>query len=486
MGEIRDYFYAHLYQLKELLAINSIYDGETACAEMPYGKGPSAALDYMRQLALSDGFEVLEYDNQAIAIRRKGEEHAERIDIASHLDVVEVDGNWTRDPFKPEIIDGRLYGRGSCDMKTAAFESYLVLKKLTEENVPFQKELRIVYGCDEERTMNDMFHYVAKAGLPAFAYTPDGRFPMAIGEKGALMWRIKGQYKGSIIRKLEAGVQCNVISPKASVELAEDFDVELLKEKLAGIGKYELDGKRLTVYGRAAHCSMPPAGHSATVDLLYVLKDFDSLAANLYEIFKSPYGDTFGYQPLEILKDVLPEDLSASGDMEAAASKLFALYLSDQQQSAKIQGAFQKLFTNNLGVIRIAENGEIYAEVDGRYPYPLSSVELTKKLQKMCDYTVTLDYDSPPTMNSLDDPYIRILLDVYREKTGDHTEPFVSGGVSYSKVFGHCVTYGLDAGNSTSSMAHQADEYVEIEDAIKALEIYYEAVKRLVSARELT
>ena len=484
MGEIRDYFYAHLDQLKELLAINSIYDGDTVCAEMPYGKGPSAALDYMRQLALSDGFEVLEYANQAIAIRRKGEEHAERIDIASHLDVVEVDGNWSRDPFKPEIIDGRLYGRGTCDMKTAAFETYLVLKKLTEEKVPFNKELRIVYGCDEERTMNDMFYYVSKAGLPAFAFTPDGRFPMAIGEKGALMWRIRGQYEGSIIRKLEGGVQCNVISPKASVELADDFDVELLKPKLATISKYELDGKRLTVYGRAAHCSMPPAGHSATVDLLYVLKDFDKLADNLYEIFKSPYGDTFGYQPLETLREVMPEKLTGSDDMDTAVNRLFALYLSDEKQAGDIRNAFQKLFTNNLGIIRINEDGEIYAEVDGRYPYPLSSAELTEKLQKMCDYAVTLDYDSPPTSNSLDDPYIRILLDVYREKTGDQTEPFVSGGVSYSKVFGHCVTYGLDASKNTSSMAHQADEYVEIEDAIKALEIYYEAVKRLVSAGE--
>lgn len=38
--------------------------------------------------------------------------------LSGHTDVVPVDGQtWTSDPFKAEIRDGKLYGRGSCDMK---------------------------------------------------------------------------------------------------------------------------------------------------------------------------------------------------------------------------------------------------------------------------------------------------------------------------------------------------------------------------------
>jgi acetylornithine deacetylase len=38
--------------------------------------------------------------------------------LSGHTDVVPVDGqNWDSDPFRPEIRDGRLYGRGTCDMK---------------------------------------------------------------------------------------------------------------------------------------------------------------------------------------------------------------------------------------------------------------------------------------------------------------------------------------------------------------------------------
>ena len=38
--------------------------------------------------------------------------------LSGHTDVVPVDGqDWTLDPFKPEVRDGKLNGRGACDMK---------------------------------------------------------------------------------------------------------------------------------------------------------------------------------------------------------------------------------------------------------------------------------------------------------------------------------------------------------------------------------
>jgi acetylornithine deacetylase len=38
--------------------------------------------------------------------------------LSGHTDVVPVDGqDWSSNPFKPEVRDGKLYGRGACDMK---------------------------------------------------------------------------------------------------------------------------------------------------------------------------------------------------------------------------------------------------------------------------------------------------------------------------------------------------------------------------------
>src|SRR6201993_559991 len=38
--------------------------------------------------------------------------------LSGHTDVVPVDGqDWSSDPFKPEVREGKLYGHGTSDMK---------------------------------------------------------------------------------------------------------------------------------------------------------------------------------------------------------------------------------------------------------------------------------------------------------------------------------------------------------------------------------
>jgi len=51
-----------------------------------------------------------------VATRGQGSPH---FGFAGHLDVVPAGDGWSSDPFAPEIIDGRLVGRGANDMKSA-------------------------------------------------------------------------------------------------------------------------------------------------------------------------------------------------------------------------------------------------------------------------------------------------------------------------------------------------------------------------------
>lgn len=55
-----------------------------------------------------------------LAVRGTGGRH---FAFAGHLDVVPADGGWSGDAFQPRIEDGRIVGRGACDMKgsVAAF-----------------------------------------------------------------------------------------------------------------------------------------------------------------------------------------------------------------------------------------------------------------------------------------------------------------------------------------------------------------------------
>ncbi len=425
--------------LVKLLQIPSVYDEPTVCESMPYGQGVYDALCYMKELALKDGFDVVEYDNHAIAIRYR--QSSKRVDIVSHLDVVEPGNNWSYDPFAATIDDGKLYARGTQDMKTSAWLSYLALKLMRELHPEIDCEVRIVLGCDEERTMNDMRYYVEKAGKPDFAFTPDGYFPMGIGEKGALMWRLKGEYHG-LVEKLVGGVQCNVIAPSAYAIVSDCGYQERIENYLVASGiqgevKVENDKLRIDVVGKAAHCSRPDDGYNATCDLLevlgYCLEDewFQQMASCFY----SPYG------------------LGCDLDVEI-------------EPMGKL--------TMNLGVLRM-ENGTVYGEVDSRYPYGITSQELTNRLQASCPCLISLDYDDIPTLCQMDDLYVQAMLKTYRDLTQDNSEPMISGGVSYSKVFEHCVSFGLGR-IGEPMLAHQANEYIELEKIPMYLQIYYEAI----------
>ncbi|MFL5133740.1 MAG: M20/M25/M40 family metallo-hydrolase, partial [Microvirga sp.] len=69
--------------------------------------------------------------------------------LSGHTDVVPVEGqNWTTDPWTLTEKDGRLYGRGSCDMK--GFDA-LVLALVPEMvKAPLKRPIHIALSYDEE------------------------------------------------------------------------------------------------------------------------------------------------------------------------------------------------------------------------------------------------------------------------------------------------------------------------------------------------
>lgn len=446
MGEInfREEWEAHLPEFSALVQIPSVYDESSISPEAPYGKPVRAALDFMKALCQKEGFEIREYDGAAFSASWGS---GERVDVASHLDVVNITDDWDEDPFSGSEHDGYIHGRGTQDMKSGAFLSFLALKLAKDSGIVPKREIRLVYGSDEERTMEDMRLYVQKAGLPSFAFTPDGVFPMAIGEKGALMWVIKGKLPDCIF-SIDAGVQPNVIAPSAHAVLryVNLSDVERASSEL-GIPVFVSgteDALSVRTEGKAAHASRPEAGHSAISDLLRVLSFLtkDGLICRLADFFKDGY--------------------SSGTELECDLVPMGKLSL-------------------NLGVLTGAES-TLTALVDCRYPYGVSSHSLTKAVERAFpELSVELPYDDPPTYSPPEDPYISLLLQAYSEAVGHEAIPYISGGVSYSKVFGHCVAFG-SVGESSSPTMHQKNEKISEKDCISALEIYYRAIKKLAEA----
>ena len=88
------------------------------------GENNSSLINYCENILSKSGatsFKVFDADKKRVnlfaTLKAKKSNGKEPIILSGHTDVVPVSKGWSTDPFVAEIIDDKLYGRGSCDMK---------------------------------------------------------------------------------------------------------------------------------------------------------------------------------------------------------------------------------------------------------------------------------------------------------------------------------------------------------------------------------
>jgi succinyl-diaminopimelate desuccinylase len=82
--------------------------------------------------------------------RHAGSANAPAIHLNGHFDVVPTGNGWTRDPFGGEIVDGKLYGRGSCDMKAGIAAAVFAAEAIRRAGVTHLAPIEISGTVDEE------------------------------------------------------------------------------------------------------------------------------------------------------------------------------------------------------------------------------------------------------------------------------------------------------------------------------------------------
>ena len=107
-----------------------------------------------------------------------------------HVDVVTAEPleRWTSPPFAPEVRDGRLYGRGACDMKGGVASMLLATEVLRALEVPLRGDLIVSTVTDEESTGAGSLA-VAASGVRADGgiITEPTRLTAWLGTRGSLM-----------------------------------------------------------------------------------------------------------------------------------------------------------------------------------------------------------------------------------------------------------------------------------------------------------
>jgi acetylornithine deacetylase len=115
--------------------------------------------------------------------------------LSGHSDVVPVDGqDWTRDPWRVTEEGGRLYGRGTCDMK--GFVAQAVAAMVAAQSRPLKRPLQLALSYDEEvgcMAVADLARAMAGA-LPRAAAVIVGEptsHRVVTGHKGGLGFRVQ-------------------------------------------------------------------------------------------------------------------------------------------------------------------------------------------------------------------------------------------------------------------------------------------------------
>ncbi|MBM2290695.1 acetylornithine deacetylase/succinyl-diaminopimelate desuccinylase family protein [Sulfitobacter pseudonitzschiae] len=105
------------------------------------------------------------YPRWNIVARRDGAQTGECVHFNSHTDVVEVGQGWTFDPFGGAVADGKIYGRGACDMKGGLAASIIAAEAFIEEHPNFQGAIEISGTADEESGGYGGVAYLAEQGF---------------------------------------------------------------------------------------------------------------------------------------------------------------------------------------------------------------------------------------------------------------------------------------------------------------------------------
>lgn len=416
----------------------------------PFGKEVRSMLD----MALADceqmGFKTQNFDGY-IAHADLGEGSDEdALAILAHLDVVPEGDGWKYPPYGAVIENGRMYGRGTSDDKGPAVAALYAMKAVKDAGIPLRRKVRLILGCDEESGWEDIAHYNKVATMPRMGFSPDASYPIINIEKGICRLELHGvlSNEGLQVIAFNNGERPNVIPGRASALVVGDAatvaQAEAAAKKLDIPAEVQLTDKgvSITVTGISGHAAYPETARNANGEMLLLLREL------------GVQGD------LCLLADKIGLDYKGEG-LEISVSDGISGYL-----------------TCNLGIIRAGEGG-VYATLDIRYPVMTNPDMIIKNVSaSLPGMRVDAMEVKEPHHVPAGSELVQNLLDAYHEVTGYERKCLYTGGGTYARSLQEGVAFGASFPQD-EDLAHQANEYADIEGLYKNIKIFALAIVKL-------
>src|SRR3984957_16233440 len=99
-----------------------------------------------------------------VIARREGSRPGPCVHFNGHIDVVDPGAGWTLDPFEGVVKDGKVWGRGACDMKGGLAAAVIAVEALIDSGIDLPGALEISGTVDEESGGYGGVAYLAERG----------------------------------------------------------------------------------------------------------------------------------------------------------------------------------------------------------------------------------------------------------------------------------------------------------------------------------
>src|SRR5260370_21940702 len=123
----------------------------------------------------------------------------------AHQDPVPTD-NMTIDPFGGVVENGRLYGRGACDIKGGMAAMLGAFARLVRERPASAANLLIACTVDEEHTFLGVQHLVRRFRADAAVVAEPTQLQIVHAHKGAVRWHLHTTGRSCHSSRPELGV----------------------------------------------------------------------------------------------------------------------------------------------------------------------------------------------------------------------------------------------------------------------------------------
>lgn len=453
--DIQKYMPSIIDTIQNAVRIKTVED--TPVLGGPFGQGNKDCLEYVLSVAKSLGFRTVNLDGYC-GYAEIGE-GKDIVGIIGHLDVVPEGDGWTHPAYSGALVDGEIWGRGTIDDKGPIIISLYAIKALMDEGFDFKKRVRIIFGCNEETGSLCMEHYLKVDEPITYGVTPDSDFPVIFAEKSINNIQIKGKsthHGGARLVSLDGGIVINAVPDICTFTLdlsdvCADCTIKAICSALDKNGikhVYAQDGNLVTftVYGKAAHGSLPHLGVNAisyAIDALKGIVQDDFVALYNKHISTCVHGEKLG------------------------------CFAEDEHGKIAV----------NIGLCKV-ENGEYCIKINSRLPFNTDTEKMLAQIKdtlKDENAQVSLMSESQGFKIDPESDMIQLLLSAYRTVTGDtESKPICSAGGTYAREFNNCVAFGPEMKGYGEMIIHQPNERISLAAIEAIFNVYRTAYRDLI------